>query len=188
MAIWNYLMESMRRVPLVFILGKSVAVVLAYYLGAGVSLFIHDSSSDTGALLACISAVVVLQDEDLKKSISQGWLRVIGAFIGANMAVVYLLFFSFSVSGMAISVFVLSVICMFLRIPDNGKMAAVTLIWVLVLSIKNPNISPVMNGSLRFLESALGVSVGIAIAWLLDKMIEIKNHRKASKNNNEIIK
>lgn len=188
MKIWNYLKESMRRVPLVFIFIKSVAVILAYYLGASVSLFIHDSSSDTGALLACISAVVVLQDEDLKKSMSQGWLRVIGAFIGAIMAVIYLLFFSFSVTGMAVSVFVLSIVCMFLRIPDNGKMAAVTLIWVLILSVKNPDISPVMNGSLRFLESALGVSVGIVMAWLLNKVIEIKNKRISSKNSNDIIK
>lgn len=168
MSVADYLKESAKRVSPVFILGKSLAVFVSYYLGELMSIGIHDASSGTGALLACISSVVVLQDEDLKKSMSTGWLRVVGAFIGALIAVIYLLFFTFSVTGMAVAVFILSVICMFIRIPDNGKMAAVTLIWVLFMSVKAPDISPVENGALRFLESAIGVSVGILVAWGLN--------------------
>lgn len=184
MPVLNYLKESAKRVSLIFILGKSMAVFISYYLGELISIGIHDASSDTGALLACISSVVVLQDEDLKKSMSTGWLRVIGAFIGAFIAVIYLLFFPFSVPGMTVAVFILSVICMFIRIPDNGKMAAVTLIWVLFMSLKNPEISPVENGALRFLESAIGVSVGILIAWGLNRFSQINNDRKSLKKNN----
>ena len=73
---------------------------------------------------------------------------------------------------------------MFIRIPDNGNMAAVTLIWVLFMSVKNPEISPVENGALRFLESAIGVSVGILIAWGLNRFYQINSDRKSLKKNN----
>ena len=80
----------------------------------------HQESGFIGAILACTSAIVVLQERDLKNSLHNAWLRVLGTFIGALIAWIYLLLYSFSVGGLIIAVFILELICMLLNVPDNA--------------------------------------------------------------------
>lgn len=68
---------------------------------------------------------------------------------------------------------------MLLGIPDNGKMATIALIVIMLISQKNPDIPPIVNSSLRFLETVLGAGIGIAIAWL----IEVMKPKLTPKNN-----
>lgn len=58
---------------------------------------------------------------------------------------------------------------MILSVPDNGKMATVVLIWVLIRSVDSDQ-SPWLNGFLRFTESAIGVGIGLVTAWILAKL------------------
>lgn len=155
---------------------KSIAVLLSYLVGYYLSDGFHDESRYFGAMLAAIASIVALQ-ADIKTSIKQGWLRVLGTFIGAVIATVYLLIFPFSVGGLIVTVFVLEIVCMALSIPDNGKMATIALIVIMLISQKNPDIPPVVNSSLRFMETAVGAVIGIAMAWL----VELVKRRIANK-------
>ncbi len=134
-------------------------------------------------MLACTSAIVVLQDNDLKNSLHNAWLRVLGTFIGAFIAWIYLLFYSFSVMGMVVAVFVLEIICMLLKVPDNGKMATITLAVVLLISKEYPGLPPWENGLLRFSEAAVGAGIGIFMVWIefvfqrIWKRIKVSNKR-----------
>lgn len=99
-------------------------------------------------------------------------------FIGAVMAIGYLSFYSFSLPGLIISVFLLDVICMLIKVPDNGKIATITLIIILIVSKTSPNLSPITNGLLRFIESAVGTTIGIGMVWSMNtikKRTESKN-------------
>ena len=145
---------------------KCIAVLLAYFFGSYVTGRFHEESGTIGAILACTSAIVVLQDKDLKNSLHTGWLRVLGTFIGALIAWIYLLFYTFSIPGMLIAVFIEAVICMLLKVPDNGKMATITLVVVLLVTKEYPNMPPWENGLLRFSESAVGAGIGIFIVWI----------------------
>ena len=89
---------------------KGVAVLLSYLVGAYLTGHFHVESRWMGAMLAVISAIVVLQ-EDVKTSIHQGGLRVFGTFIGAVIAYVYLLLFPFTLLGMIVTVFLLDILC-----------------------------------------------------------------------------
>lgn len=155
------------RVDWIMAVAKSLAVLISYLVGFYLTGSFHGESRYFGAMLAAIASVVALQD-DIKTSIKQGWLRVLGTFIGAVIATIYLLIFPFSVAGLIAAVFVLEVVCMILRIPDNGKMATIALIVILLISQKNPDIPPFVNGTLRFLETSVGVGIGIAMAWLVE--------------------
>lgn len=155
---------------------KSVAVLLSYLVGFYLTRSFHDESNYFGAMLAVIASVVALQ-ADVRTSIKQGWLRVLGTFIGAVIATVYLLIFPFSIEGMITTVFILEVVCMILNIPDNGKMATIALIVIMLISQKNPNIAPIVNSSLRFIETAVGVGIGISMAWL----VEVFRHKCETK-------
>lgn len=145
---------------------KCITVLLAYFFGSYVTGRFHEESGAIGAVLACTSAIVVLQDKDLKNSLHTGWLRVVGTFIGALTAWIYLLFYPFSIPGMLVAVFIEAVICMLLKVPDNGKMATITLVVVLLITREYPHLPPWENGLLRFSESAVGAGIGIFMVWI----------------------
>lgn len=154
---------------------KSVAILLSYLVGFYLTGSFHDESRYFGAMLAAIASVVALQS-DIKTSIKQGWLRLLGTFIGAVLATAYLLVFPFTIAGFIATIFVLQIVCMVFSIPDNGRMSTIALIVIMLISQKSPNIPPIVNGSLRFLETFVGVGIGIAIAWLVDFL----NKRKSN--------
>jgi len=161
--------EILRRVQPLEVIAKAVAVTLAYLLGFAITSHFHEASSLTGAMLACVSAIVVQQQPDIRHAVQQGWLRVLGTFIGAVVAYVYLVNFRFSPAGMVVAVVLEEVICMMFKVPDNGKMATITLIIVLIVSERSPDLSPLANGLLRFSEATVGAVVGIAAVWPVDR-------------------
>ena len=99
-----------------------------------------------------------------------------GTFFGAVIAYVYLLLFPFSLLGMIATVFLLDILCMLLGIPDNGKMATITLVIILLISKMSPSISPFVNGVLRFSEATVGALIGIALAWGVELIKKKINH------------
>lgn len=155
-------------------IAKSIAVLLSYLIGFYLTGSFHNESRYFGAMLAAIASVVALQ-ADIKTSIKQGWLRVLGTLIGAVIATGYLLIFPFSVAGLIATIFMLEIICMMLSIPDNGKMATIALIVIMLISEKNPDIPPIVNSSLRFLETVVGVAIGIAMAWVVESIKQIRH-------------
>lgn len=165
----NTLSRMLHKVDLTMATAKSIAVLVSYLVGFYLTDSFHDESRYFGAMLAAIASVVALQS-DVQTSIKQGWLRVLGTFIGAVIATIYLLIFPFSVAGLIATVFVLEIVCMMFSIPDNGKMATIALIVIMLISQKNPDIPPIVNSSLRFLETTVGVGIGIAMAWLVERI------------------
>lgn len=155
------------RIDLVIAIAKSIAVLCSYWIGISITGHFHEESKLLGAMLASISSIVVLQT-DVKTSIHQGWLRVIGTFIGAVIAYLYLTMFPFTLTGMIVSVFVLEIMCMLAKIPDNGKMATITLVVVLIISKKSPDLPPIVNGLLRFIEASVGAIISIIIAYIIE--------------------
>lgn len=160
------ILNIIQRVHIGTVLVKCIAVLLAYFFGSYVTGRFHEESGFVGAMLACTSAIVVLQEKDLKESLHNGWLRVLGTFIGAFVAWIYLLLYPFSVSGMIIAVFIQEIACMLFKVPDNGKMATITLVVVLLISHHYPDLPPWENGLLRFSESAVGAGIGIFMVWV----------------------
>lgn len=154
------------RVDIIMAIAKSIAVLVSYLVGFYLTGSFNDESRYFGAMLAAIASIVALQ-ADVKTSVHQGWLRVLGTFIGAVIATIYLMIFPFSIAGFIATVFALEIVCMMLNIPDNGKMATIALIVIMLISQKNPNIPPIVNSSLRFLETAVGAVIGIVLAWLV---------------------
>jgi len=164
-------------------LSKSIATVLSFIMGSLFTSHIHQASKLLGAMLAAVSSLVVLQ-ADVKTSVKSGWLRILGTFIGVIIAYVYLVFFSFNIWGMALSVFLLSLLCMWVGIPDDGRIATMTLVMILIISEMSPELPPLTNGMLRFCEATIGSLIGIGLAWGLVKIKSMRQRHKISKKNN----
>ena len=164
--LFSVLFKIFRRIHITDTILKSIGVLLAFILG-GLFTDIHQGFiTYLGSLLACTSCVVVFDQKTMKDSLKNGWLRVVGTFIGALIAYIYLLLFPYSLIGMIICIVLLDMICMMIQIPDDGKMATITLIAVLLISKYSPKMSPLLNGTLRFSESTVGVAIGLGIMWL----------------------
>lgn len=162
-----------------------IGILLAYLVGMYVTGPMHSASRWMGAMLACTSVVVVLQRPGYKDSLSFGWTRVLGTFIGALVAYLYLAFLPFTVAGMLMTVFVLEMLFMLLNIYNNGHIATVTLLIIMLVSQMNPDVNPAMNCFLRFFESAVGVCVGIGILWATEQWNKLRSkllHMGANKD------
>lgn len=155
------------RIDWVMAIAKPLAVLCSYWMASFITGYFHKESQLMGAMLASIASIVVLQ-ADVKTSEHQGWLRVLGTFIGAVVAYLYLTLFPFTIAGMIISVLILEVMCMLAKIPDNAKMATITLVVVLIISKQSPNLPPILNGFLRFSEASVGAIISIMIAYVIE--------------------
>lgn len=158
--------KAFQKIDWMVAIAKCGAIYLSYIAGGFITGLFHKETQLMGAMLASISSVVVLQ-ADLKTSIHQGWLRVLGTFIGAIVAYLYLTLLPFTLFGMVVCVLILEILCMMLSIPDNGKIATITLVWVLLLSQRTSDLPPWENGFLRFIEASIGAVIGIILAWII---------------------
>ena len=167
--IRQYLRDAVGRMHPSVSFVSCIGVLLAYLTGVYITGSLHEASRWMGAMLACTSLVVVLQSNSYKASLRTGWTRVLGTFLGALVAYIYLKMWPFSIVGMLASVFVLEMLCMLVGIYRNGRIATITLLIILLVSQMTPHVSPAVNCLLRFTESVVGVVVGIALLWLLER-------------------
>lgn len=79
---------------------------------------------------------------------------------------------------MAIAVFLLSQLCMWVGIPDDGRIATMTLVMIMIISKMSPELPPLTNGTLRFGEATIGSLIGIGLAWVLVKIKEKRTERE----------
>lgn len=150
---------------------NALVSLAAYLVGYYFTASFHDRSSSIGGLWSLVSAIVVLQatTRDTWKS---AVLRVLGTLIGATLSGFYLYFFSFNVVGMAISVGLTVLLCQMVEVPDHGRLAAITVALVMVISSGNPELPPLANAALRFIESVIGAGIAVLAVLLWPKAEE----------------
>ncbi|MBQ5922298.1 MAG: FUSC family protein, partial [Alistipes sp.] len=105
-----------------------VGILLAYLTGMYASGSIHSASRWMGAILSCTSVITVLQMPSYEESIRPSIMRVVGTFLGAVIAYIYLRLLPFSVVGMLCAVFALEALCMLLDIYRYGRIATITMV------------------------------------------------------------
>ena len=145
---------------------RTAAVCLASYVaGTWFTALFHTRTSILGGVWSVVSAIVVLQ-ATLEDTRGSALLRVLGTFIGATVAALYLVVFPFHPLGMAAAVGVTVLACQGLDVPDHARLAAVTVVIVLAVSVADPTIRPALNALLRFLESCIGAGIATLALFL----------------------
>ncbi len=159
-----------------------LGVLLAYLTAAYITGPFHEASKWMGAMLSATSVIVVLKVSGYRESLRAGWMRVLGTFLGALIAFIYLINWTFSIEGLVISVFVLESINMMLGIYHSERISTITLVVILFISQDSPHLHPAMNCLLRFVESAVGVGIGIGLVWVLDRLTRWRERPKKQKD------
>jgi uncharacterized membrane protein YccC len=145
---------------------RTAAVCLASYVaGTSFTSLFHAGSTVIGGVWSVVSGIVVLQ-ATLEDTRGSAMLRVLGTFIGASVAALYLFLFRFHPLGMAVAVGVTVLACQALDVPDHARLAAVTVVIVLAVSVADPTIRPALNALLRFFESCIGAGIATLAVYL----------------------
>ena len=166
----NYV-EWMSRDRISVALENAVVCLAAYLAGAFFTSSFHGRSSSIGGLWCLISGIVVLQ-ATTRDAWQSAVLRVLGTLIGAIIGGLYLYVFPFSPIGMAASVGLTVLLCQALNVPDHGRLAAITVALIIVISSGNPELSPFVNAALRFSESVIGAGIAVLAVLLWPKSKE----------------
>lgn len=138
----------------------AVVTLLAYLLGFWFTSLFPGYLPKIGGLWSAISAIVVTQGtrRDTTNSAS---LRILGSAIGALTSAVYLTLLPFHPVGMALAIFATVALCATVNIPSHGRLAAITVVVVMVTGSLDPKLSPAINALLRFAESCIGTGVAM---------------------------
>ena len=138
----------------------AIAALLAYLLGFWLTSLFPGYLPKIGGLWSAISAIVVTQGSR-RETTDSASLRVLGSAIGALTSAVYLTLLPFHPLGMALAIFATVALCAGLKIPSHGRLAAITVIVVMVTGSLDPKLSPGVNALLRFAESCIGTGVAV---------------------------
>ena len=138
----------------------AISSLVAYLLGFWFTSLFPGYLPKIGGLWSAISAIVVTQ-LTLEETRSSASLRVLGSAIGALTSAVYLSLLPFHPLGMALAIFATVVLCTALQVPSHGRLAAITVIVVMVTASLDPALNPLLNALLRFVESCIGTAVAL---------------------------
>jgi len=138
----------------------TLVALASYWIGIHFTGLFHSDSAIIGGLWSTISGIVVLQATQ-RDTWSSAWLRILGTFIGAVISATYLSMLPFSPAGIATTIFVTVLLCHAARIPDHARLASITVAVIMVAASMNPNLNPLQNAGLRFIESCIGTTMAI---------------------------
>ena len=145
----------------------ALAALVAYWLGSWFTSLFPGYLPKIGGLWSAISAIVVMTQATSKEALSSASLRILGSAIGAATSAVYLILLPFHPAGMAVAIFATLLLCAAVNVPSHGRLAAITVIVVMVTSSLDPKLSPGLNALLRFAESCIGTGVAVlaVLVW-----------------------
>jgi uncharacterized membrane protein YccC len=138
----------------------ALAALVAYLLGFWFTSLFPGYLPKIGGLWSAISAIVVTQSSRQETTASAS-LRILGSAIGALTSAIYLTLVPFQPLGMALAIFATVALCAAVNIPSHGRLAAITVIVVMVTSSLDPKLSPGLNALLRFAESCIGTGIAV---------------------------
>jgi uncharacterized membrane protein YccC len=146
-------------------LRTAVVCFASYVAGSAFTGLFHAGSAVIGGVWSVISGIIVLQ-ATLEDTRGSAKLRVLGTLIGAVVAALYLAGLPFHPLGMAVAVGVTVLLCQALRVPDHARLASITVVIVLAVSVADPTIRPALNALLRFFESCIGAGIATLAVFL----------------------
>jgi len=137
----------------------------AYWLAmyAFAAVFPKESNM-VGAMWAAIGAVFVFRDSR-GQAFTAGVGRLRATFLSFALCLIYLMFYPPSAIGMAVVTCASTLVVGILRWPQDAITAAVTTIVLMVLAQLDPA-SASYQPALRFIDTLLGVAVGLLGMWL----------------------
>jgi uncharacterized membrane protein YccC len=148
-----------------------IIVVGAYLSGFYFTSLFHVPTSMIGGLWAVISGIIVIE-MTFRETVNSAKVRILGSLLGAIISGVYLIFLPFSLVGFAFCIAVGALSGHLLGLPYTIKLTGITISVVMIVSTIEHDLNPVLNASLRFVESAIGTIIAVFVAYVADQLFK----------------
>jgi uncharacterized membrane protein YccC len=144
-----------------------LACLLTFWLASDVFTRIYVDSRDSdllGGMWACLATIFVSR-ASFRESVAAGVSRMSATAISFVICLVYLVFLPFHLWAFALLIGVSSAVGLLIGRRGDATTAAITTAVVLVVSAISP-LEPWQQPVLRFVDTVIGVVVGVGTAWL----------------------
>ncbi|HEY6770289.1 MAG TPA: FUSC family protein [Candidatus Sulfotelmatobacter sp.] len=126
--------------------------------------FVSRDDDLLGGMWAAVATIFVYR-ESYDQSARAALSRILATLFSFLLCLIYLLIFPFHVVGMAVLIGVIAIILALVRRSEDIITAAITAVVVMVVAGISPE-HAWMQPILRLVDTAVGILVGIAAAWI----------------------
>lgn len=130
---------------------------------------VHGPADQIGGLWAMISTIFVLRDS-YQQSMAAAVSRMAATSVSFLLCFIYLIFLPFHAWALAVLIGASALAVILLGRPADAVSAAISSAVVLVAARLNP-VHPWQQPILRFIDTLVGIAVGLATAWLLLRVV-----------------
>lgn len=147
--------------------GTAVASFISFWLASHVLARVH-SISHTDDLLGAMWAVIAtlfVYRTSYRQSAAAALTRTVATLVGFALCLIYLSIFAFHPVGLAVLIGIGAIVLVAAGRPDDALTCGITIAVVMVLAAVSPHHAE-EAALLRVVDTALGIAVGLAAAWI----------------------
>lgn len=143
--------------------------IVCFVVGEHVSHWVHDGKGYIDGLWCMISALVVLQSfisDTLKASKD----RIVGTLVASVLAGLICVLVGYGYLAIFASIVLSAYVMNMLKMQDGVRIATATAAVITGYGFIKPDDSPLLNASMRSLDTLIGVGVSLAVVYLSYKL------------------
>ncbi|MCH2184214.1 MAG: FUSC family protein [Mariniblastus sp.] len=143
--------------------------IVCFVIGERLSQWVHDGKGYLDGLWCMVSALVVLQsfvDDTLKASKD----RVIGTLVASVLSVLVCFLFGYGYLTIFLAIALSAFTMNCLKMSDGVRIATATAAVITAYGFIKPHESPLLNASMRSLDTLIGVGVALSFVYLSFKL------------------
>ena len=145
---------------------------LSFYVGNEIEVVFNQKQAVIGGIWSMVTTIVVFQ-AIYEDTIQSGYQRIFGAFLGAIISIMICSIFGYGIIQMIFSIFLSLCAIKLINIDQTIRITAATAGVIAGHGLTTHSLTPWIDGSIRFLSTAIGAFIAIAGAYLL-KILKAK--------------
>jgi uncharacterized membrane protein YgaE (UPF0421/DUF939 family) len=162
--MWQMKYQKVSMWDIAYAVDMAIACLITYWV---VASFLPNlagrSSTSVGILWAVISTVFVYKDTR-SHSLSAGIARLIATIISLILCLIYLLLFPITSFGMAVLLFVGTLVTILLGRRDEIGLTAITTAVVMIVAASDTQ-NAWQQPLLRLVDTVVGIAIGVVCKW-----------------------
>jgi uncharacterized membrane protein YgaE (UPF0421/DUF939 family) len=152
----------------------AISCAISYWLITHILANTYSISRDDdllGGMWAVAATIFVYRDSNAE-SVRSALSRMAATSISFALCLIYLLIFPFHLCGMAALIGIGAIVVTTMGRPDDTITTGITIAVVMVVAALSPH-NAWRQPILRLLDTAVGVAVGVAVAWLCTYVMRV---------------
>jgi uncharacterized membrane protein YccC len=167
--MWQMKYQKVSTWDIAYAMDMAIACLVTYWVVAFlIPNLAGRPSTSVGILWAVISTVFVYKDTR-SHSLSAGISRLIATMIGLALCLSYLLLLPITSFGMAVVIFVGTLVTISLERHDEIGLTAITTAVVMIVAASEPQ-NAWQQPLLRLVDTVVGIAIGVVCKWAASSM------------------